>query len=91
MRVKVLFFGLVRGVAGLADEEVEVPGGTTVGGLWGEYERRFPRLREAAGSVFFAVNQEVTDRTQALKDGDEVAFMPPVSGGCAARSPASGG
>lgn len=81
MRVRVLFFGLVRDVAGLQDEELEVPAGTTVEGLWREYERRFPRLSEAAGSLLVAVNQEVAAQAQALKDGDEVAFMPPVSGG----------
>ncbi len=81
MRVKVLFFGLVRDLAGLPEEEVEVPDGGTLEHLWGQYERRFPRFREAAGSLLVAVNQEVADRAQVLREGDEVAFMPPVSGG----------
>jgi molybdopterin synthase catalytic subunit len=81
MRVKVLFFGLAHDLTGFDHEQVDIVLGETVGDLQTRYESRFPRLREAPGSLLAAVNQEVADRSQILRDGDEVAFLPPVSGG----------
>lgn len=81
MKVKVLFFGLIHDLTGFAQEEVAIRDGETLGDLWRQYESRFPRLREYAASLFVAVNQEVAEQAQPLREGDEVAFMPPVSGG----------
>lgn len=81
MKVKVLFFGLTHDLTGFDREQVEVAEGENLDGLWGHYEARFPRLREMAGSLLAAVNDEIADRSRPLRDGDEVAFMPPVSGG----------
>jgi molybdopterin synthase catalytic subunit len=81
MRVKVLFFGLAHDLTGFDHEQVDIMPGETVADLQTRYESRFPRLREAPGSLLAAVNQEVADRSQILRDGDEVAFLPPVSGG----------
>lgn len=81
MKVNVLFFGLTHDLTGFPREEVEVAEGERLDDLWRRYEARFPRLRELAGSLLAAVNEEIVDRSRALRDGDEVAFMPPVSGG----------
>lgn len=81
MKVKVLFFGMLHDLTGYDQQEVDAPNGSTLGDLWREYEKRFPRLKEIAGSLFAAVNQEVADLSQPLREGDEVAFLPPVSGG----------
>ncbi len=81
MKIKVLFFGLLHDLTGFGEEEIAIREGETLGELWRSYEGRFPRFREAAESLFSAVNQEVTDDSKVLQDGDEVAFMPPVSGG----------
>ncbi len=81
MKVRVFFFGLTHDVIGLRQEQVELAEGESLDGLWGGYERRFPRFREMAGSLLAAVNQQVVERSCALHEGDEVAFMPPVSGG----------
>ncbi len=81
MKVKVLFFGLLHDLTGFGEEELELREGETLDELWRGYERRFPRLGEIAGSLFAAVNQEITEQSRRLRDGDEVAFMPPVSGG----------
>jgi len=81
MKVKVLFFGRLRDLTGLERDELQVPEGTALRELWGKCERRFPRLTEATSSLVAAVNQEVADGSCLLHDGDEVAFMPPVSGG----------
>lgn len=81
MRVSVLFFGVAHDLTGFEQEQLEVAPGESLGTLLRRYETRFPRLREMAGSLLAAVNQEVADPSRVLRDGDEVAFMPPVSGG----------
>lgn len=81
MKIQVLFFGLTHDLTGFQREQVEVAEGESLDDLWRRYEARFPRLREMAGSLLAAVNEEIVDRSRPLRDGDEVAFMPPVSGG----------
>jgi molybdopterin synthase catalytic subunit len=81
MRVKVLFFGQLRELVGASEESVELPGGASVGDLIAHYQRRVPRLGEFRPSLAVAVNQEYADAGAALRSGDEVAFLPPVSGG----------
>jgi len=81
MRVSVYFFGMAHDLTGFEQEQLEVAPGESLGALLRRYETRFPRLREMAGSLLTAVNQEIADPSRVLRDGDEVAFMPPVSGG----------
>jgi molybdopterin converting factor subunit 1 len=82
MRVRLLYFGVLKDVMGRGQAEMELTEGTSVAGL-------LVLLRgsgEAAGSVWdsiaVAVNQEYAQAADVLKDGDEVALLPPVSGGC---------
>jgi MoaE-MoaD fusion protein len=81
MRVKVLFFGILKDVAGRPDEIVDLPAGGSLGTLFDLYAGRFPRLAEMASSIVMARNHEFADPSTGLADGDEVAFLPPVSGG----------
>ena len=81
MKVNVLFFGITHDLTGCAQEQVELPEGESVAGLRRHYERRFPRLESVGESVLLAVNQEFADSATPLREGDEVAFIPPVSGG----------
>ncbi len=81
MQVRVLFFGLTHDLTGFAQEQLNLRDGETLDELWRRYETRFPRLSSVADSLLIAVNQDIADRTRCLRDGDEVAFMPPVSGG----------
>jgi MoaE-MoaD fusion protein len=81
MRIRVLFFGFTHDLTGLREEQVELGEGENLQGLRHFYENRFPRLGELAGSLLFAVNQQIADPLAVLHEGDEVAFMPPVSGG----------
>jgi MoaE-MoaD fusion protein len=81
MKAKVLFFGISHDVTGISEEVVECRDNTTLTELWSRYVRRFSRLSDLTGTMVAAVNQDVKPWTHRLKDGDEVAFMPPVSGG----------
>lgn len=81
MKIEVLFFGLTQDLTGSSHEQVELPEGTSVNDLQRRYEKQFPRMRELAASLLTAVNQDIVEPSRILRDGDEVAFMPPVSGG----------
>ena len=81
MKIKVLFFGVTKDLTGLQEEQGEFPDGLSLDGLWGRYAARFPRLDDLSSVLMMAVNQEIADRAKTLQDGDEVAFLPPVSGG----------
>jgi len=81
MKVSVLFFGVAREITGLGQDAPEVAAGTTVTELLRLYTTRFPRLGGITGSLVMAVNQEFSDPHRVLAEKDEVAFLPPVSGG----------
>jgi len=81
MVVRVRFFAMLRERAGRAELVWQAEPGETVGGLWGALCSAFPSLGESGARVAFAVNQEYVDRFYRLHDNDEVAIIPPVSGG----------
>ena len=81
MRVRVLFFGQLKDVVGRSSEDIELPDGATLATVFNRYASEFPRVRQMAGSIATARNHEFANLQTALADGDEVAFMPPVSGG----------
>jgi molybdopterin converting factor subunit 1 len=85
MRIRLRFFASLRERAGASELTREIARPTTVGTLWEELRREHPRLAEFHGAVAFAVNQEYVDSKTTLQDNDEVAFIPPVSGGCPRR------
>ncbi len=79
MTLNVKLFASVREAVGSRMETVEMTEGTTVGSLWQSYVSRYPKLAKV--SVAYAVNHEYAAAERVLKDGDEIAFIPPVSGG----------
>ncbi len=81
MRIKVLFFGLVRDVVGLREDSLDLPNGGRLGEVFEHYAARFPRLQEMSGSIVLALNQQFSTPSAPLAEGDEVALLPPVSGG----------
>lgn len=81
MHIRVLFFGVLKDVTGCAAGQIEVPAGATAGTVFEHYADRFPKLRTMERSILLARNQEFVRASEALADGDEIAFLPPVSGG----------
>lgn len=81
MRARVLFFGLLKDVVERPAEEIELPQGADLRAVFDLYAARYPRLRDMARSIVMARNQEFAELSTPLAEGDEVAFLPPVSGG----------
>jgi len=79
MRVKVLYFGVLKDLVGYRSREMEVAEGLSVAGLVGLHREMNPAA--IWDSIAVAVNQEYAQAEDVLQDGDEVALLPPVSGG----------
>jgi molybdopterin converting factor subunit 1 len=81
MRVRILFFGMLREKMGRQDDAIELPDGSSVADLLAHCESQNPRLKDYLPSLAVAVNQRYATPDLKLKAGDEVALLPPVSGG----------
>ena len=80
MRIKVLAFGIVKEIFSGSSAELEVPRDVTAAGLKVALERQYPRLAQLA-SCLMAVNNEYADAEMLIHEKDEIALIPPVSGG----------
>ena len=81
MRVRVLFFGILKDLVGSAGEFLELQDGATVADVLTHYEAQVPRIRDLLPAVALSVNQHYSGPGAPLGDNDEVALLPPVSGG----------
>ena len=85
MRLHVLFFGVLKDLAGKASDSVELAEGAAVRDLLQHYASQSPELKESVASLAVAVNREYAGLETRLKSGDEIALLPPVSGGSEGR------
>ena len=81
MHVTVRLFARLRDIAGAGELRREVPGGATVSTVWSSLMADFPEMSPYEKSISCAVNADYSRFTAAVADGDEIAFLPPVSGG----------
>jgi molybdopterin converting factor subunit 1 len=81
MKVRVRCFAAVREIVGVGELVVELPRGSTLDQLIQQLQSQFPKLQALTGSLLFAVNREYASTHTRLAEGDEVAIIPPVSGG----------
>jgi len=81
VHVKVLFFGMLKDIVGRAEDHIEVADNARLDAVFTRYAGQFPRLADLESSIVLACNQEFCDRSAAIREGDEIAFLPPVSGG----------
>ncbi len=81
MRVRVLFFGILKDLAGKSSDSLELSEGASVRDVLEHYASRVPQVRESLASLAVAVNQRYAGAETELKSNDEVALLPPVSGG----------
>ena len=81
IRVKVLFFGRLKDLAGHAEDSIECADATTIEELFALYTARNSELARFRSSLVASRNQEFAAWDTTLHSGDEIAFLPPVSGG----------
>ncbi len=81
MKVKVMFFGGIRDIVGMSEGELEIPSGMTAQDLVQRYCQDYPLFKSYAASTMIAVNLEFASPETLINNGDEIAFIPPVSGG----------
>ncbi len=87
MRVRTLFFGQLKDVVGKAEETRELPSGARLSDLVAIYGTEFPKFKSFAASIACSVNQQYSEGSTLLHEGDEIGFLPPVSGGSSAPEP----
>ncbi|HKP72334.1 MAG TPA: molybdopterin converting factor subunit 1 [Pyrinomonadaceae bacterium] len=81
IRVRLLYFGAARGETGRDEEQLEVRSPATAASVFEEVLNAHPALRRFGRSLLVAVNEEYAGAEAEVRDGDEVAVFPPVSGG----------
>ena len=81
MNLRLLFFSVLRDVTGVAETDWQCAPDATVASLLLELYERWPRLRDWDQSLLVAVDQSYVKRDATLREGAEVAVMPPVQGG----------
>lgn len=81
MRVRILLFGMLKDIAGKSSDSLDLPEQSSVRDVLTRYESTIPRFKDSLPSLAFAVNQQYAKPETTLHDGDEVALLPPVSGG----------
>jgi molybdopterin converting factor subunit 1 len=84
MRVKVLFFGVLKEIVGTSEDTIEVAPAATLDSVFARYAERFETLRARRPSILFARNRDFAKGETKLAENDEIAFLPPVSGGSVA-------
>ena len=82
MLVTIRLFARLRELAGASELRQELPDGADAKTAWESLVRTYPTLAGYEPAISCAVNEEYARLTTTLKHGDEVAFLPPVSGGC---------
>lgn len=81
MKIRVLLFAVLAQKIGASELSLPMPAGATAGEAVAELGRRHPAIAEMAGRLALAVGLEYVRPGHVLKDGDELALIPPVSGG----------
>jgi molybdopterin converting factor subunit 1 len=81
MHVTIRLFARLREMAGTGELAREIADDATASDAWMSLVREFPSMGDYSRNVACAVNEEYAQLSARLKDGDEIAFLPPVSGG----------
>jgi sulfur-carrier protein len=81
MSIRVLFFASLADIVGTREVHLDAGGFADVDSIYNRFVRDFPALESFRASALFALNSEFARPSSPVRDGDEVAFFPPVSGG----------
>ena len=81
MKVRLLFFAVLRDIAGVDARELVLAEGTTARDVWQSLRHEFAKLADYVQPPMIAVNEAYAEPETVLREGDELAFIPPVAGG----------
>lgn len=81
MHVSIRLFASHREATGRSSLSVEMPEHSSAADVFATLNERFPALRNHANGIAFAINQEQVSPTAEVRDGDELAILPPMAGG----------
>lgn len=81
MKIRLLFFAVLRDITGTDVREVALAEGATPRQVWQTLRETYPKLADYTQPPMVAVNEEYAESDSVLSDGDELAFIPPVAGG----------
>jgi len=81
VRVTVRLFARLRDITGASELARDLAPGATIGDLWRQLAGEFPELAGYERSISSAINADYARMSHVVSDGDEIAFLPPVSGG----------
>jgi len=81
MQVRVLFFGMLKDLTGRESESLSLTEPATLNDVVRHYEERVPGLKALLPAIALSINQEYAGLQSQLRPGDEIAMLPPVSGG----------
>lgn len=81
MNIQLLFFAVLRDIVGTDQQALSLPEGTRAADLWQRLRSQHRRLQDYVTPPLTAINESYASPDTLLKDGDRVAFIPPVSGG----------
>jgi molybdopterin synthase catalytic subunit len=81
MKIRLLFFAVLRDIAGRSEDVLDLPEGARAGDVWQRLRDEHAALRDYIQPPMIAVNESYVSAEEPLRDGDELAFIPPVAGG----------
>ncbi len=81
MRIQLLYFGMLKELFGVEQDAIELGAGASVATLLEGLQNRVAGIPAVWGTIAVAVNREYSTPARVLHEGDEVALLPPVSGG----------
>jgi molybdopterin synthase catalytic subunit len=81
MKVRLLFFAVLRDIAGADERELTLADGTTAAEVWQSLRTSYAKLADYTQPPMIAINQTYAAPGAVLREGDELAFIPPVAGG----------
>jgi len=81
VKIRLLFFAVLRDITGRSEDVLELPDGTRAGDVWQRLRDEHAALRDYTQPPMIAINESYAGAGQPLRDGDELAFIPPVAGG----------
>jgi molybdopterin converting factor subunit 1 len=81
MKVRLLFFAVLRDIAGSDERELSLQEGATAADVWQSLRATYTKLADYTQPPMVAINETYASPDAVLRDGDELAFIPPVAGG----------